>query len=131
MKLALMNGVLSARMVKVWASITPSWREPPEKNMPSGPARANSARAPNTVATAMVRKPCERASRSSARLPSWDALVIRLNRTVARDRAMMECGSRYSWLATSSTALPGSISAVGSPACFRRIRSAPGWSRCA
>ena len=75
--------------------------------MPSGPARAKSASAPKTVATAMVRSPWESALRSAARSPSCDARVIRLNSTVARDRAMMECGSRYSWLATSSTALPG------------------------
>ena len=85
--------------------------------MPSGPASAKSASAPKTVATAMVRSPWESALRSAARSPSWDARVIRLNSTVARDRAMMECGSRYSWLATSSTALPGMWPPRGSPAC--------------
>ena len=39
---------------------------------------------------------------------------------------MIECGRRYSWLATSRTALPGSISAAGSPASESRMRSAPG-----
>ncbi len=81
-------------MVRVWASMTPSWRTPPEKNMPSGPASAKSASAPKTVATAMVRSPWDSALRSAAWSPSCEARVIRLNSTVASESAMMECGSR-------------------------------------
>jgi hypothetical protein len=52
---------------------------------------------------------------------------MRLNNTVASESAIIECGSRYSWLATSRTALPGSSAAASRlPAFWSRSRSAPG-----